>query len=326
MPGVNTQPQETEQDPENLNDADALAAFQAGFDGKDLPPATQPTEKPAAEASQDGKPATPASAATATADAEIDPARTAAVTGEDDTAATAPKDGAPPKTEPAQAAPPTPATQPQVDMAAEVRKLYGRIGQLTDEVKQLKTGKEAEGKPAVATRVELKRLAAEYPDLAPHLTEDLAEVLTGLGGAKADPKQVEELVQQRVQEGIARETARMREAMVNEMVEDVHPNWQADVFAVDAAGRKAVSADYAAWRATLGAEQAQAFESSTNPHLVIRRLGEFYAFKAKAASEAAAKQQRLKQAVTPQGVPRASPQTMSEDEAMRKGFEAGFNS
>jgi len=307
---------------------DAEAAFNAGFEGKDIPPATKPAETTQPEKKEEtAAPAgTPAAAATPAAQA---PEKQQPASTEQQPQATAtPAAASTPE------AAPTPVPSPKADesaeLKAELRKVYGRIGQLTDELKQMKTSREAEGKPAAATPVELARLKAEYPDLAEVLTEDLAKALGGLTAKSNDPKELDELVSQRVQDGVAREAARMRSAAVT----DAHPNWQADLFTTDpATGQKKPTADYLAWQQAIGADEARAFESSDNPYHVIRKLTGFYDWKKKAAEAAAAatkaqaeKQQRLEQAVTPQGVPRASPPTLSDDEAMRKGFEEGFNS
>jgi hypothetical protein len=324
---------ESEKTDTQQDQADAEAAFNAGFEGKDIPPATKPTEKAepekkeataAADAATQATEAAAAATPAAQATEKQQPAGT-----EQQTQATA----APAAASTKEAAP-TPAPSPKADDAAEwkaeARKLYGRLGQLTDEIKQLRTSKEAEGKPAAATPVELARLKAEYPDLAEVLTEDLAKTLGGLAAKGSDPKQVEDLVNQRVEARAAQLAAEMRDAAVT----DAHPNWKQDLFTQDlATGQKTPTADYLAWRKTLSEDEARAFETSTNPYQVIRRLNAFYEWKTKAAETAAAatkaqaeKKQRLEQAVTPQGVPRASPPTMSDDEAMRKGFEEGFNS
>jgi len=321
---------ETESDrSDNQQDqADAEAAFNASFEGKDIPAATKPLEKtePAKKDETAAQAAIPAAAATPPAQAPA--GQQPASTEQQPQATAAPAAASTPE------AAPTPAPSPKADdaaeMRAELRKVYGRIGQLNDELRQLKTAKEAEGKPAAATQVELSRLKAEYPDLADVLTEDLAKALGGLAAKGSDPKEVEDLVNQRVETRAAQIAADLRDAAVL----DAHPNWKQDLFTQDqATGQKTPTADYLAWRKTLSEDEARGFETSTNPYRVIRGLTSFYDWKKKAADAAAAatkaqaeKQQRLEQAVTPQGVPRASPPTLSDDEAMRKGFEEGFNS
>ena len=293
---------------EQEDQAAAAAAFEASFADKEPPPAPKPTTK--------------AEPAEKTPDAPGTPAAAAAAQPEAGAAGAAPAAG--PAT-PATEAAPTPAPSPKPDEAAElraqVRRLEGRYGALHDEFQKLKTVKEAEGQtPAAAAKVVLERMSAEYPELGEALAEDLAK-LGSLAGAKADPKAIDAMVTQRVQG----EVARLRVAMVT----DAHPTWEQDVYIEDvdpATGGKKRSPEYAAWRATLGEEQARAFELSDNPHHVIRRLGEFYAWKGKAAKDAEAKRTRLEANVQPQGVPRATPPTLSEKEAEMKGYLDGFNS
>lgn len=316
----------TETESENTatqqDEADANAAFEAGFQGKEIPPATakQPADEKTAtkDTTTDGAKEGATTAATTTEATQATTEGSGSTTEQGKDPASSTTTG----TEAATTQSPSPKTD-DADVRAELRKVYGRIGALTDEIKQLKTTKEAEGKPAAATPVELARLRAEYPDLAEVLTEDLAKALGGLAQKGSDPKELEELVNTRVQEGVAREAARLRDAAVD----DAHPTWRKDLFTEDPATKaKKPTADYLAWRATLGEQQAQAFESSTNPYHVIRELNKFYEWKGKAAKVEAEKQNRLKAAVTPQGVQRPSPPNLSDDEAMRKGFEEGFNS
>lgn len=319
---------ESEKTTENQQDqADAEAAFAAGFDGKELPAATaaaaaepeKKDEKPAATPAPSPAPA--ASAAPAT------PTPTAAPATPQPTAAPAP---AASTTEAA----PTPAPSPRAadenaELKAELRKVHGRIGALNDELTKLRAAKEAEGKPAVATQIELAGLKEAYPEFAELLAGDLGKALAGLAGKASDPKELDELVNQRVEARAAQMAADLRDAAVT----DAHPNWKRDLFTEDSSGKKAPTADYLAWRKSLKEDEARDFETSTNPYRVIRGLTAFYEWKAKAAQQAAQaqqeqaeKQKRLADAVTPQGTPRASPPTLSDDEAMRKGFEEGFNS
>jgi hypothetical protein len=214
-----------------------------------------------------------------------------------------------------EAAPEAPIPKPDdFDAKLEVRKLNGRIGALNDQLRQALKTKETEGKPAVLTSRELTRLKGEYPELAELLEGDIAEVMAGL--AAPDPKAISELVSK----GVANEMVKFRE----EAVTDRHENWKTDLWIGEPGTQR--TPEYEAWRKTMTAEQADAIESSNNPIFVSRKLDEFYAFKAKASKAEADKQGRLKAALTPQGTPRGSNQTISDNEALSKGFNEGFNS
>lgn len=311
------------------NDADAEAAFAASFDGKDSPPAKQPTEKKPGKDGGDGKGTAPAAAPAATPAPSTAPVAAPPAGKDGVPPAPPPAKTPPPSSEPPPSPPPAPATDTNAAILAEQRRIYGRMGQLADEIAKLRAAPPppAPNAPPTAAppamKVELKRLAEEYPDLAPHLGEDLAELLAGFTPGKAsDPKEIETLIKQRVDEGVAQFRAQMRDAAVD----DAHPTWRNDLFTEDAVTKeKRPSADYVAWRTSIGEQEAQAFEGSQNPHFVIRKLTGFYEWKAKAAKDEADKQERLKAATQPQGASRGNPPSLSDDEAEQKGFEEGFN-
>lgn len=234
-------------------------------------------------------------------------------------AAPAAKEETPPavvETPATEAAPTAPSPKADdFDAKLEMRKLHGRIGALNDQLQQALKTKETEGKPAVLTSRELTRLKSEYPEMAELLEGDIAEVLAGLSQKAPDPKEFEALVAR----GVQSEMARFRE----ETVSDRHENWKSDLWVGEPGTQR--TPEYEAWRKTMTEEQANAIESSDNPHFVIRKLDEFYAWKGKTAKAEADKQDRLKAALTPQGTTRAGPQTMSDEEAERKAFEDTFN-
>jgi hypothetical protein len=303
---------ENEQKTEIQQDqADAEAAFSASFEGKEPPAAAKPAETTEAQKAADAAAAS-TEAVPAASEATAAPATPAQ-------ASTTPA-ATPATTEAASTTTPSPKADENAELKLAMRRLEGRYGALNDQLIKLTATKEAEGKPAAATPVELAKLKAEYPEIAEPLIEDLAKVIGGLTAAKGtDPKEIETLVSQ----GVARETAKLRDAAVS----DAHPNWKADLFTEDPVTKqKKPTADYLAWRTAIGEDEAKAFETSDNPYHVIRKLTSFYEWKTAAAKAEDANQKRLKAAVTPQGVPRASPPTISDDEAMRKGFEEGFNS
>jgi hypothetical protein len=213
---------------------------------------------------------------------------------------------------------PTPAPTPApFDAQAEIRRLQGQYGALHDLLKQSLKTKEAEGKPATLTPVELKRMKEQFPEMNEYIQADIAEVLAGMAPKAPDPKELDTLVSQRVQ----REMASIREAAVT----DRHENWKTDLW-VDGKLGESRTPDYAAWLKTMSEAEASAFENSANPYDVAKKLDAFYEWKNKANQKQTEKQDRLKKAVTPQGVPRAGQSTLSEEELMEKGFSEGFNS
>jgi hypothetical protein len=231
----------------------------------------------------------------------------------------APKPTEAPVEAPAATTAPTPAPQPaaeEPELRALVRNLHGHVGALKDEIAQLKKTKEEAGKPATLTPVELKRMKAEFPEMSQFLQEDMAEVLANIAPKGIDPKEIETLVSSQVE----RAKAQLREESVN----DAHPNWKKDCWVDRPGGTR--TAEYLAWLKTMPEADATAFENSLSPAFVNRKFSEFYDWKNKAAKAETDKQNRLKAAVTPQGVPRAGQSTVSDAEAEAKGFAEGFNS
>lgn len=215
---------------------------------------------------------------------------------------------------------PAPAAAPAAfDSQAEIRKVYGRLGALQDQLQTLLKPREVEGKPATLTAPELKRMKAEYPELAKELEGDLTDLLQTLAaGAKGpDPANLSELIEA----GVQRRLAERADAEVT----DEHPTWKADMW-VDGKLGEARTPDYTAWLATMPEADRYRFENSNNPMYVTRRIGEFYTWRQARTQAQTEKQDRLKAAITPRGVPRAGPSTQSDREAAEAGFNEGFNS
>lgn len=244
-----------------------------------------------------------------------------------------PEPTAPPQAEPSatpepekqeEAAPPAPSPEPTpapYDAQAAIRKLQGQIGDLNSLLREQMKKKEEAGKPTTVTAVELRRMKEQFPELAEFLQEDLAESLAALAPKAPDPTEVQGLIEKGVSQGVAQQMAVMREQIVT----DSHANWKTDLWQDGQLGTQR-TADYAAWLKSMPPEQAKAFEESENPFYVAKRIAEFYEWRDQAAKAKQQQQDRLKAGITPKGVPRAGQPTMSDEEALRKGFEAGFNS
>ena len=205
------------------------------------------------------------------------------------------------------------------DVHADIRKLYGRIGTLNDQLQQALKAKESEGKPPVLSKIALKRMADEFPEMAHLLQEDIAEAMAGIGG-KPDPVEVEAVAKRIVQDEVA--------ALRRDAVTDRHENWEKDLWVKfpDSNGHGERTPEYSAWLKTMSAEEVNTFESSQSPSYVNRKLDQFYSWKASQSKANTEKQARLLAAVTPTGTAKAGKQTMSEEEAARKAFEDAFNS
>ena len=190
-------------------------------------------------------------------------------------------------------------------LKGQLRDANGRIGALNDLLKQTREHKKDEGKAPVLSAVELKRMKEQYPELAETLTADIGELMATLAKPQ-DKDEVSRLIKEQVAESSFAER--------KQMLSDEHPDWEAI--------KK--GEDLWKWIATLPADEASAFQNSANPLYVAKKLTVFKAWRDGATKAKDDSQERLEAAITPRGVPRTSKSTMSDEEAMLKGFEEGF--
>lgn len=194
-------------------------------------------------------------------------------------------------------------------LKSQLRDANGRIGALNDLLRQTREQKREEGKPETLTAVEMKRIKEHYPELSEHLSADLAEALANIKQAPTtSPDEITALVSKQVAEA--------GDADRKQMLRDEHPDYE----------EIKKGKDLWEWIATLPPQEAQAFQYSANPLFVAKKLNTFKAWLADKSKAKQKSQERLEAAITPQGVPRPGKSTMSDDEAMLKGFAEGFNS
>lgn len=191
--------------------------------------------------------------------------------------------------------------------AKEVRKLrereakvFGTLGSLKQAVDQLR--QQAPAAPAaVAITGQLKRLSAEYPEMAEMLTEDLKEAL-GSGAAQVDTTSVERVVIDRMEQD--------RREQKQEMLSLVHPDWR----------EIAASNDFEQWKVGLPPDELHIVETSWDTASVSRVLTKFKQWRESATQSKQTRQARLEAAVAPKSN-RAMPTGGATDE---DAFVAGF--
>lgn len=191
--------------------------------------------------------------------------------------------------------------------AKEVRKLrereakvFGTLGSLKQAVDQLR--QQAPAAPAaVAITGQLKRLSAEYPEMAEMLTEDLKDAL-GSGSARVDTTSVERVVGERLEQ-----TSRTYE---QKLLSVMHPDWR----------NVATSQEFAQWKGTLPPDELQVAESSWDALSVSEVLTKFKQWQRDATQSKQTRQARLEAAVAPKSN-RAMPTGGATDE---DAFVAGF--
>jgi hypothetical protein len=277
--------------------ADAAAGFKAGFEGADgTPPAPEP------------EPVEPAAGTTAPA---AEPAAAAP--------ATEPQTPA----EPAQPESPAPADEPKLagltevqikallaqstqvaDMSKQLRNAFGMIGELKQRLTQ------SNAAPVAAeqkVKIELKRLTAEYPDIAPLLAEDLAELPSGSSQA-----QIDAAIETRVQSHL-KEASDQRVKDEIDALADAHPDWEA----------VRDSDDLDLWLSTQAEDYRAKFRNTNSAAFVSRGLDKFKSWKEQGDATRQRNADRLNRAITPKGGGGPGPQPLTDQAAFSKGFESG---
>ena len=190
-------------------------------------------------------------------------------------------------------------------LAQQIDKAFGKYGELHRTLMQLQQQKSS----LSLTPDKLKRLNAEFPEIASMLAEDLSEAIGSNVGSGVDfteaKKQLDEELQS-FKTHLEQESARV-------MLKRSHRDWQ-DVIK---------SPDFGLWVGNvLPKEEAEQLQTSWDAEFISDKLDEFKAWRLKAAESSEKKQKRLEAAVPPRG-DRTGPSTaQSEEEAFLSGFKA----
>lgn len=209
-------------------------------------------------------------------------------------------------------------------LARQGDKAFGHIGAMQQALNELKA-KSAAGQPVKLTADRLKRLNAEFPELAALLADDLNETLAGTPTGEApteakpfDPTAVTQLVEERF--------TQQERAMEKKLLAYRHPDWetvsQSDAFGHWMHGLSAEAQDVLrnTWDSGVLSDAFDAFKQ-------WRKQAEQHAAQAaaSAATQLSSKtktDKRLASALTPQGVPATNPPLPSEEDAFALGFKA----
>lgn len=181
-------------------------------------------------------------------------------------------------------------------------KVFGSLGGLKQAVESLK--QQPQTSSTKLTLDSLKRVSAEYPELAKLLVEDLGSFPVA---STVDPSQVEQLVEQRVQTSVAKTT----QAYEQRFLTFQHPDWRQVV----------ASDDFVGWKETLPPETKAELDASWDAEFIGSRISEFKEWKSKNIQTKQTNQRRLEAAITPKGaaVTRA---VTNETDAFLAGFKA----
>lgn len=191
------------------------------------------------------------------------------------------------------------------ELATETRKVYGKVGELNGELKQLRELQKHHG--ALSPEA-LNRLKEDYPDLA--------EILSvGAGDApevRSKPEDVEKLVSERVQAAITETTDRLEQKLISIQ----HKDWK----------EIPKTEEFKVWFGSLPKDRAEALWNSRDGDHVVSEITEFKAWREtyrkqqadaqEAERQKQDKQARLEAAAQPSGVaPAAQKAIASEEEA-----------
>lgn len=199
-------------------------------------------------------------------------------------------------------------TEAQIkEMAATVeslkqreQKLFGSMGAMKQSIDALRNQPQAAIVQWSADK--LKRLHAEYPELANLLSQDLGDMSTS-----GNPQQIEQMVEQRIQTSLDKAS----QAYEAKLLSLQHRDWRQVVAAEDFVG----------WKETLPADERAELDASWDSSLIGEKISQFKEWKSKTVQTKQTNQRRLEAAITPKGVTSAKPAPTEMD-----AFMAGFKS
>lgn len=191
--------------------------------------------------------------------------------------------------------------------------LAGNLGGMKQLIEQLRQRGGVKLSPG-----QLKRTAAEFPELEAMLTEDLNEVLSAPNQAAIDPEEIDK----RARALMDAELPKVVAAMEKKILRSYHRDW------VDVVRSK----EFQDWEATLPQAERDQLKTSTDGEYIADKITEFKEAakaKAKAAADAAAKQPRsnarqarIESAVAPRGTG-GHAEAPSEDDDYLAGVRSG---
>lgn len=179
-------------------------------------------------------------------------------------------------------------------------KLFGTIGSLKQSIEAIKSQPQAQPAQAVKLNGALKRLSAEFPEMAAMLSEDLNEALQGTAGAGG--------VDNTLLDSRLEQTSK---AMELKLLSMAHRGWEKDV----------QTPEFAQWKGTLSPEELQIVNDSWDAVSVSAVLDKFKEWKSAATQTKQVRQNRLEAAITPRGNKAPTP-VMSENDAFLAGFKS----
>jgi hypothetical protein len=176
-------------------------------------------------------------------------------------------------------------------------KVFGTLGSLKQTLDNLR--QQQPQATAKVTKESLKRLSAEFPEMAEMLADDLSG-LSVQSGSGVDSDVVERVVNERMD--------RASKEYETKLLTVMHRDWKQVV----------QTPEFTQWKETLPAEQRDVLENGWDAVSIGEGISAFKEWKSKAAQSSASNKRRLEAAVTPRSSARAV--TMTDDDAFMEGF------
>lgn len=184
------------------------------------------------------------------------------------------------------------------EVKQQVRQAFGKLGELNQKLMAAQTA------TAKLSPGQLKRMTEEFPEIAKILEEDLSSLSIG-GQQTFDPSPLQSEFKTQLEKIKAEQEVKL--------LTMAHRDW-----------REATSSDdFKVWAQTLPQDERQKLNDSWDALYLSDKITEFKSWKEKAqTSTQQQKQNRLAAAVTPTGVPKATPTTINDDDAFMAGFRS----
>ena len=176
-------------------------------------------------------------------------------------------------------------------------KVFGTLGSLKQTIDNLR--QQQPTATGAITKGQLKRLSAEFPEMAEMLAEDLSGLSVQSGGF--DSESVERVVSERMD--------RASKEYETKLLTVMHKDWRQVV----------QTPEFAVWKATLPENERDVLDNGWDAVSIGEGLSTFKEWKSKAAQSSASKKNRLEAAIQPRNS--AKVVTVTEDDAFIQGFK-----
>ncbi len=188
-----------------------------------------------------------------------------------------------------------------------IRQLFGKLGEVGSVIQKLQAVRQQGGFKLPDGG--LKRLSAEFPEMAKFLQEDLSEVL-----AQANPASSPDELRESMRPAIEEIFSDIEQKLERRLLTKEHKDWQ-----------QVVASDlFSTWKKTvLPPNEAAELDESWDSGFIGEKLTAFKAWKATQEAAVAERQKRLEEAITPASGGRTpSQKALSDEEAFLAGFNA----